>query len=161
VRAAGHDLGLDVVEEMADKNVWTGEILPLENHVIRREMNSCIRDVVFKLPETYRTVIVLGEFEGLKNEAIAIILGRKLEAVKIRLHRARLKLKEELSKQCILYRDERNEFACEQKHDSFVGKDPILSLVKNKPKRYFSPSVNELFSNDVLHPDGEGRIVFE
>lgn len=115
---------------MADKNVWTGEILPLENHVIRREMNSCIRDVVFKLPEIYRTVIVLGEFEGLKNEAIAIILGRKLEAVKIRLHRARLKLKEELSKQCILYRDERNEFACEQKHDSFVGKDPILSLVK-------------------------------
>ena len=125
-----HDIGLNVVEEMADKNIWTGEIVALENHVIRKEMNSCIRDVVFKLPETYRTVIVLSEFEGLKNEDIAIILGLKLEAVKIRLHRARLKLKEELSKQCILYRDERNEFACEQKHDSFVGKDQIVSLVK-------------------------------
>ena len=132
MRAAGHDLGLDVVEEMADKNVWTGEIVALEDHVIRKEMNSCIRDVVFKLPETYRTVIVLSEFEGLKNEDIAIILSLKLEAVKIRLHRARLKLKEELSKQCLLYRDERNEFACEQKHDSFLGKDQILSLVKVK-----------------------------
>lgn len=127
-----NNLALDVVAEIADKNVWTGEVLPLDDHVIRREMNSCIRGVVCKLPETYRTVIVLSEFEGFKNEDIAIILGLKLEVVKIRLHRARLKLKEELSKQCILYRDERNEFACEQKHDSFVGKDQILSLAKNK-----------------------------
>ncbi|PKN19901.1 MAG: RNA polymerase subunit sigma-24 [Deltaproteobacteria bacterium HGW-Deltaproteobacteria-6] len=129
-KLAGHDLGLDVAEEMADQNVWTGEILALENHVIRREMNSCIRDVVSRLPEACRTVIVLSEFEGLKNEDIAVILGLKLETVKIRLHRARLKLKEALSKQCILYRDERNEFACEQKHDSFIGKDRILSLIK-------------------------------
>jgi len=131
-KLAKQNLGLDVVEEMADKNIWAGEIPALDDHVIRREMNSCIRDVIFKLPETYRTVIVLSEFEGLKNEDIAIILGLKLEAVKIRLHRARLKLKEELSKQCILYRDERNEFACEQKKDALVKKDQIISLAKVK-----------------------------
>jgi RNA polymerase sigma-70 factor (ECF subfamily) len=129
-KRAKTDSAEDTLEDVEDKNIWTGEILALDDHVIRKEMNSCIREVVFKLPETYRTVIVLSEFEGLKNEDIAIILGVKLEAVKIRLHRARLKLKEELSKQCILYRDDRNEFACEQKHDSFVEKDQILSLVK-------------------------------
>ncbi|MGP8002464.1 MAG: RNA polymerase sigma factor [Smithella sp.] len=125
-----HDLTLDVAEEMEDKNIWTGEILPLDDHVIRKEMNDCIRSVIFKLPATYRTVIVLSEFEGFKNEDTAKILGIGLESVKIRLHRARLKLKDELAKQCILYRDDRNEFACEQKNESFVGKDQIFSLVK-------------------------------
>jgi len=66
----------------------------------------------------------------LKNEDIAVILDIGLEAVKIRLHRARLKLKDELSKQCILYRDDRNEFACEQKQDVLVKKDQIISLTK-------------------------------
>ncbi|MCE5211003.1 MAG: sigma-70 family RNA polymerase sigma factor [Deltaproteobacteria bacterium] len=126
------DLAEDTLEDVEDKDIWTGERRAPDDHVIRREMNDCIRNVVFKLPETFRTVIVLSDFEGLKNEDIAIILGLKLEAVKMRLHRARLKLKEELSKQCILYRDEYNEFACEQKNDSLVGKDQIISLVKNK-----------------------------
>jgi RNA polymerase sigma-70 factor, ECF subfamily len=127
-----NDFSIDVAEDVEDKNIWTGESSTLDDQVIRREMNDCIRHVVAKLPEDYRTVIVLAEFEGFKNENIAGILGLRLEAVKIRLHRARLKLKEELSKQCILYRDDRNEFACEQKSDSFVGKDQIFSLVKNK-----------------------------
>ena len=124
------NMALDAAGDVEDKNIWTGEERALDNQVIRNEMNDCIRNVVFKLPETYRTVIVLSEFEGFKNEDIAKILGVGLEAVKIRLHRARLQLKKELSKQCILYRDDRNEFACEQKNDSFVGKDQIISLIK-------------------------------
>jgi RNA polymerase sigma-70 factor (ECF subfamily) len=128
------DLAYDALEDAEDKDIWTGERRDLEDHVIRREMNDCIRSVVFKLPEAYRTVIVLGEFEGFKNEDIAKILGIGLEAVKIRLHRARLKLKEELSKQCLLYRDDRNEFACEQKDNSFVNKDQIISLIKTGKK---------------------------
>lgn len=127
-----HDLAYDALEDAEDKDIWTGESRALDDHVIRREMNDCIRNVVFKLPETYRTVIVLSEFEGFKNEDIAKILGIGLDAVKIRLHRARLKLKEELAKQCILYRDDRNEFACEQKSNSFVSKDQIISLVEKK-----------------------------
>lgn len=133
-KRAKHDLALDAAEEIEDKNIWTGESRALDDHVIRKEMNDCIRNVVFKLPETYRTVVVLSEFEGFKNEDIAKILGLRLESVKIRLHRARLKLKEELSKQCILYRDDRNEFACEQKNDSFVGKHQIVSLIKADKK---------------------------
>lgn len=56
-------------------------------------------------------MIMLSKLDGLGNEEIAGILGISLEAVKTRLHRGRAKLKEALSRQCILYRDECNEFA--------------------------------------------------
>jgi len=131
-KLAKNDLALDMAADMQDKDIWTGDRRTLDDHIIRREMNDCIRNIVYKLPETYRTVIVLSEFEGFKNEDIAKILGLSLESVKIRLHRARLKLKEELSKQCILYRDDDNEFACEQKNDSLVRKDQIISFIGKK-----------------------------
>ena len=48
-----------------DRNVWTDEIRQtLEGRVIRDEMNACIRDVINRLPENYRTVIILGDLEG-------------------------------------------------------------------------------------------------
>lgn len=131
-KLAQNDLALDAAEELEDHNIWTGENHSLDHQIIRREMNDCIQNVVFNLPESYRTIIVLAEFEGLKNEEIAKILGIGLTAVKIRLHRARLKLKEELSKRCILYRDDRNEFACEQKQNSLIRKEQIPSLMAKK-----------------------------
>lgn len=128
-----NDLSLDAACDVEDVNVWTGESSALDEQVIRGEMNDCIRNVVSRLPEVYRTVIVLAEFEGFKNEDIAKILTLSIESVKIRLHRARHKLKEELSNHCILFRDERNEFACEQKNDSLWEKHRIISLAgKNK-----------------------------
>lgn len=78
-------------------------------------MNKCIRNVINKLPEDYRTVIVLGELEELKNHEIAEILQVSLDTVKIRLHRARAKLKKELENLCCFYRDERNVLSCDLK----------------------------------------------
>jgi len=129
-RIAKSGIALDEAEQMEDQDIWTGERRTLEDQIIRNEMNDCIRNVVFRLPEAYRAVIILSEFEGFTNEDIARILGLSLDAAKIRLHRARTRLKEELSKQCILYRDDRNEFACEQKHDALLRKDQIVSLIK-------------------------------
>ena len=122
-----NDLPLDAAGDAQNINIWTGENPALDEQVIRGEMNDCIRNVVSGLPEAYRAVIVLSEFEGFKNEDIAGILSLGIESVKMRLHRARQKLKEELSKRCILFRDERNEFACEQKNDSVLGKHRIIS----------------------------------
>ncbi len=110
-------LPLDEGGEREDMNVWTGEIRATDQHVIRKEMNDCIRNIVSGLPETYRVVIVLSDIEGFKNEEMAQILGLSLETVKMRLHRARAKLKEELSRHCILYRDDRNELACDLKSE--------------------------------------------
>jgi len=107
--------------EIEDKNVWTGEKAPsIETLLIREEMNECIRDFIENLPPDYRTVIVLRELEGLKNKEIAETLGVTLDTVKIRLHRARVKLKKELETHCSFYRDERNQLACELK-SAFEG----------------------------------------
>ena len=102
--------------EIADKNVWTGEKTPLVEHqIFRKEMNDCIQGFIENLPEDYRTVLILNEFEGLKNKEIAEILEISLAAVKIRLHRARERLKNELRENCDSYWVENNEFLPELK----------------------------------------------
>ncbi len=105
--------------EIMDKNAWTGEKTPsVETSVIRKEMNECIRSVVEKLPENYRTVVALSELEGFGDDEIAEILKVSIHTAKIRLHRARARLKKELEAHCNFYRDERNEFACDRKASS-------------------------------------------
>jgi RNA polymerase sigma-70 factor (ECF subfamily) len=102
--------------ESEDKNIWTGETKPsIEKSLIRGQMNDCIRGIVEKLPANYRVVITLSELEGLTNSEIAEILQISLDTAKIRLHRARAKLKAELETQCSFYHDERNELACDRK----------------------------------------------
>jgi RNA polymerase sigma-70 factor (ECF subfamily) len=59
----------------------------------RAELERAVRD----LPEKLRTVFILRELEGLSTEATAGALGLSAEAVKARLHRARLWLRERLS----------------------------------------------------------------
>jgi RNA polymerase sigma-70 factor (ECF subfamily) len=78
-------------------------------------MNDCILNYVNNLPEAYRTVLVLSEFEDLSNKAIAEILGVTLNSVKIRLHRARERLKEQLAVNCGSEWVEGNEFVPELK----------------------------------------------
>ena len=98
-------------EDIPDKNVWTGENEPaVESQVYRNEMNDCIRGFIAGLPENYRMVLLLGEFEGLRNEQIADILDLTLDTVKIRLHRARERLKAELAANCGPEWVEGNEF---------------------------------------------------
>jgi len=89
--------------------------LPVDQQLVRKQMNECIRQVVEQLPPDYRTVIALSEMEDLKNSEVADILGISLDAAKIRLHRARAALKKELEGKGDFYRDGRNEFACEPK----------------------------------------------
>ena len=91
----------------------------VETVAIRQEMNDCIREFIGGLPENYRTVLLLSDIEGFKNSEIADILGVSVDVVKIRLHRAREKLRQALSQGCSFYRDdEGNEFACDRKPSS-------------------------------------------
>ncbi len=86
-----------------------------ELRLIRKQMNTCIRGYIYGLPENYRTVLVLSDLEGLNVVDIAEVLGVSLHTAKIRLHRARAKLKKELETHCNFYRDEQNELACDLK----------------------------------------------
>lgn len=86
-----------------------------DREYIRHEMNACIRGVVDQLPEDYRAVLILSEFDEFTNQEIAEILAVSIDTVKIRLHRARTRLREAMTCQCDLYRDERNELMCDRK----------------------------------------------
>lgn len=104
------------VSDSSANPAWPSKMTPSpDKQLIRKEMNSCIRNFVERLPDNYRAILVLSEMEGLKNNEIAEILGITLHTVKIRLHRARTKLKKELEAQCNFYHDERNELACDLK----------------------------------------------
>ena len=86
-----------------------------EDSAARGEMNACLREFIHRLPVNYRTVLVLGDIEGFTSREIAQITGSSVEAVKIRLHRARLRLREDLTAGCRVERDERSELACERR----------------------------------------------
>lgn len=86
-----------------------------ESSLMRRETNECIATFVDALPEIYRTVLALRDLDGFKNREIAEILGLSVDAVKIRLHRARRELKKRFEAECDLYRTEANELACDMK----------------------------------------------
>ncbi len=87
----------------------------VETAAIREEMSACISEFVGRLPENYKTVMTLSELEGFTNGEIAAILALTLDTVKIRLHRARERLRKDLEAGCNFYRDERAEFACDRK----------------------------------------------
>jgi RNA polymerase sigma-70 factor (ECF subfamily) len=86
-----------------------------DQKIIRDEMSDCVREFVDRLPTDYRTVLILNELEGFTNNEIAEILQLSLDATKIRLHRARAKLKEQLKSGCDFYHDDRSELACDRK----------------------------------------------
>lgn len=64
-----------------------------EDELEREELREIVRRQIAELPETYRTVLVLRDIEGLGTEETAEALGVSTSLVKVRLHRARLALR--------------------------------------------------------------------
>jgi RNA polymerase sigma-70 factor (ECF subfamily) len=74
---------------------WSKEV---ERKALNEELGNMIRKFTEELSEKYRVVFVLSDIEGLSNEETARILGMTVPAVKSRLHRARLYLREQLAR---------------------------------------------------------------
>jgi RNA polymerase sigma-70 factor (ECF subfamily) len=83
------------------KSVPGGQLV--DQQVVRNEMNECINAYIETLPEKYRTILILSEIEGLKNQEIAEITDLNIGIVKIRLHRAKEKIKQILLEKCNFY----------------------------------------------------------
>lgn len=99
-----------------DKAIKENKKVPtIEKQIIETEMNECIRMQINKLPENYKSVLILSDLEGLKNKEIAEILNLSIDNVKIRLFRARAHLKKILETKCKFYHNEDNQFSCEPK----------------------------------------------
>ena len=86
--------------------------LTVEQAARQAEMTDCVRQFVLSLPETLRTPLILHDMEGLTNTQIAQVLGVSLEAAKMRLHRARARLRGMMEERCDLFYDERNVLSC-------------------------------------------------
>ncbi|HKV98573.1 MAG TPA: sigma-70 family RNA polymerase sigma factor [Vicinamibacterales bacterium] len=69
---------------------WTE---PADITVSRKETAESVRRAIDQLPESYRTVLLLRDIEGLDTEEAAKMLKITPNAVKIRLHRARMALR--------------------------------------------------------------------
>lgn len=80
-----------------------------EEAAMRAEMLACYLDYVEDLPANYFNVYMLREFDELSNEDIARRLSITVGTVKIRLHRARTKLHEQLRRDCQCYTSERGD----------------------------------------------------
>ena len=63
----------------------------------KAEAGEAFDSVLSNLPESYRIIIHLKDFEGFSCSEIADILKISVQAVKSRIHRARLLLRESLS----------------------------------------------------------------
>jgi RNA polymerase sigma-70 factor (ECF subfamily) len=68
-----------------------------EQQALDHETHELIERAIADLPEMYRDVYVLADVEGLPNADIADILSMSLPAVKSRLHRARLLMRNSLA----------------------------------------------------------------
>ena len=66
---------------------------PVEQLLQRQERREMVRSALDKLPESFRTVLVLRDIEGYDTEETAQLLESTPGAVKTRLHRARAALK--------------------------------------------------------------------
>jgi RNA polymerase sigma-70 factor (ECF subfamily) len=59
---------------------------------------ATLQRAIDELPDDYRAVLVMRDVEGLSNEEVAGVLGHTVSSVKSRLHRARLVLRERLTR---------------------------------------------------------------
>lgn len=77
---------------LADWSQMPDEIL------LSREGRGIVRAAVECLPAHYRVVLVLRDVEELSSEEVAEIVGDSVASVKSRLHRARMALREQLTR---------------------------------------------------------------
>lgn len=62
------------------------------------ELKNQVREAIYSLPPLYRSVLVLRDMEGLDTDEVAQVLGLNKDVVKMRLHRARAKVRQSLDK---------------------------------------------------------------
>ncbi len=92
---------LDDSNEIPNEDTWTAEETPSpEQRLLRKERYQCFQGFLEDLPANYRRVVELSEVAELTNNEIAESLGLSLDTVKIRLHRGRARLLEELKTHC-------------------------------------------------------------
>ena len=87
----------------------------LEERLVIDEMNRCVRAVIDTLPLDYRAALILRDIEGHSVDEVRLILGCSPATAKIRIHRARDRLRSALGDICAFYHDEMSVLRCDRK----------------------------------------------
>ncbi len=93
------DCSMDELSAMVDEHGesvldWSSRV---QDPALDTDLRIVLTAAIEALPEAYRTVVVLGDVEGLPTQEIAQITGLSVANVKVRTHRARLVLRKRLS----------------------------------------------------------------
>jgi len=88
---------LDSFDDVGEPQEYAESNAPSpEEEVSQMETRALIEQVILSLPEAYRIVVTLREVEQMSTADTAAALGLSEENVKVRLHRARNLMREEL-----------------------------------------------------------------
>jgi RNA polymerase sigma-70 factor, ECF subfamily len=93
----------------------------------RSEMSACVESYLAALPDDYRIAILLHDAHGLTNPEIAELVGCSLATAKIRVHRARARLRETLNAACSFEIDERGVLVCDPQPNARV---PLTGITR-------------------------------
>jgi RNA polymerase sigma-70 factor (ECF subfamily) len=104
------------VKPVSDEEVSASkdELPPsIESPLEQTEMSECVQRALATLPDDYRVALMLHDAHSLSNPEIAELLGCSLATAKIRVHRARKRLRETFEAACVVAPDERGVLVCE------------------------------------------------
>lgn len=98
----GRNISLEEYVPYDEKGMLLGISLKDWSHtpdevLVEKEGLEVIDRAINELPEKYRIIFHLRDVEGLTNKEVGDILGLSISAVKSRIHRARLYLRDKLS----------------------------------------------------------------
>ncbi len=103
-----------IEEEAAERERQPSLLDALE----QSDMSECVQRYLAALPDDYRIAILLHDAEGLSNPEIAKLLDCSLATAKIRVHRARARLRDALDAACSFEVDERGVLVCDPQSDT-------------------------------------------
>lgn len=89
---------LNAEEQVTLKDIFSSDKKNIDDEIAKKELQKTIHKILNSLPEKYRMVLTLKEFENLSYQEIARIMKISVNRVKIWLFRARAKLKRGLQR---------------------------------------------------------------
>ena len=94
---SSQELSLDALLPARGEMPLADTALSPEKSALQSEVRDALQAAIRALPDLYRSVLLLRDVEGLSTEEAAEVLGISEDAVKTRLHRARLAVRKQLA----------------------------------------------------------------
>jgi RNA polymerase sigma-70 factor, ECF subfamily len=96
-RSRTEELDITMHPEHSENHAFAAEERDPERQALNAELHRKLEEAMDRLPEQYRTVVVMRDVEQMSTAEAAASLGITALAVKIRLHRARAALRRSLA----------------------------------------------------------------